>query len=237
MKVEFDYFSGVGPRETNDDRLLLPTGAESQKIMVAIADGIGGAAGGGEAAALAVDEVKKASANPERLPEIFQNVIEQLKSRSEADTSLSKMGTTLSVALICEGQIHVAHVGDTRIYHLRRRGLNTLTQDQTEIAELIRKGIIRPGQARRYPRRNVLMSALTVNARYQLHLHSTSLKLGDRVVLTSDGVHERVMRQSMLNVSLKNQKIEDFVQEMEKKVIETTPVDNYSLLGLEICEI
>jgi PPM family protein phosphatase len=237
VKINFQSFSEVGPRQSNDDRLLIPVGTTAQSFIVAVADGIGGAAGGGDAASIAIEQTRTHGPRPELLSDIFSKTVDKIKQQATLKPDLSRMGTTLSVAAIADSKIHVAHVGDTRLYHIRGRGLNTLTEDQTEIAELVRKGIFTEGQARRYPRRNVLLSALSAEAEYTVYRSMADLQQGDRLVLTSDGVHQRIMRGGLLNLSLANPNIDSFVDAVRKKVIEAQPSDNFSLLAIDIVEV
>jgi serine/threonine protein phosphatase PrpC len=127
MLIEFASFSNLGPRSSNDDRLLAPFNKHDAEHIVAIADGIGGAAGGGEAATIAINAAKHVGPAPELLPTIFSSAVAAIKIRSDEVPEYARMGTTLSVAAILNGKIYVAHVGDTRIYHLRGKGLNSLT--------------------------------------------------------------------------------------------------------------
>jgi PPM family protein phosphatase len=237
MKIEFNSFTNVGPRSSNDDRLLEPLGTTETKLIVAIADGIGGAAGGGEAANIAINKISEAGPVPAKFSEVFSSIVDTIRAQAISSPNLAKMGTTLSAAAIVENRIFVAHVGDTRIYHLRKRGLNTLTQDQTEIAELVRKGVFTDSQARRYPRRHVLLSALSAEAEFEIYYNEALLQEKDRIILLSDGVHQRVTRREILRMSLENPNINMLVNAIERKVAEAKPSDNYTLLAIEILEL
>lgn len=234
IEVEWAEFSEVGPRETNQDRTLKPVSSAGNYCILGIADGIGGAPGGAEAATIAVDVASRAEPDPHRLPVLFDEVVGQLAKEAEVTPEFGRMGTTLSLALLKEGNAYVAHVGDTRIYHLRGQGLITLTEDQTEAAALLRKGVLKPRQLKRYPRRNVLLSALTPNGGFELHSASAQIAVGDRILLLSDGVYEKITRRSVVEASLANKEIHAFVAELERLVAEAGPSDNYSALGVQI---
>lgn len=234
MKVESAYFSEIGPRSSNQDRVLLPRTDDRSRILAAIADGIGGAAGGAEAAQIAVDVAADFAGSPQELSSIFVEAVERIKQAASADDALAKMGTTLTVVLIESSVAYVAHVGDTRAYHLRGRGLNTLTKDQTEVAELLRRGVLNDRQAKRYPRRNVLLSALTAKADYDVHLAEATIEPGDRLVLMTDGVYQRVMRGTILNLALGSATVSEFAERLKTEVASAEPSDNYSAVALEV---
>ncbi|TPG11967.1 PP2C family protein-serine/threonine phosphatase [Sphingomonas oligophenolica] len=237
MNLEFASFSNVGPRKANEDRLLSPTGSCLDAVLVAIADGIGGAKGGAEAASIAIEAASAVGPDPGHLEDIFRAAARTIADLGRADPEKIKAGTTLSVATIINGRVDVAHVGDTRIYHLRGRGLNALTQDQTEIAELVRRGVFTESQARRYPRRNVLLSALTASREYEIYRSYANIEPGDRLLLLSDGVHGRVKRGAILNLSLKNTSVSGWLNDIEQRVEAAKPSDNYTALGIQIKSI
>ncbi len=237
MRVNVAAFSNLGPRERNEDRYLEPAALSGSAMLVAIADGMGGAAGGGDAASIAIEATRAAGPDLSRLERIFSDSIDAIRSRAAAAPELARMGTTLSVAVLIDGLVHVAHVGDTRVYHLRGSGLNNLSEDQTEIAELVRRGVFNEREAKRYPRRNVLLSALTASGEYTIHRSKAELKPGDRILLLSDGVHQRVMRGGIINSSVAHSTLKDFVDDIEQRVIANKPTDNFSALALQIEEL
>ncbi|WP_295560585.1 protein phosphatase 2C domain-containing protein [uncultured Sphingomonas sp.] len=227
-------FCHIGPRETNQDRILLPTKRDDGAIIAGIADGIGGAPGGGEAAQIAVDVAGRYSGSLDLLSSIFGSVAEELERVAAADPKLARMGTTLSIVAINGRSARVAHVGDTRIYHIRGAGLNHLTRDQTEVAELVRKGVLSENQARRYHRRNVLLSALTASSEFEVYEAEAFIQSGDRLLLVSDGVYQAVKRGAILNSSLAHADLATFVTDIERRVELAGPKDNFSALALEI---
>lgn len=234
MIIDFASFSEQGPRESNQDRLLMPCAREGGRFIAAIADGIGGSLGGAEAAQIAIDSAAAFTSSPYDLSAIFAAAALQIGEIASANPAFAKMGTTLTVALLEDGMVYVAHAGDTRAYHLRGSGLNTLTKDQTEVAELLRKGVLSERQAERYPRRNVLLSALTAKADYEVHLAEAVLLPGDRLLLISDGVYQRLKRGSILNASIANSTVTGFVDRLLARAKEAEPSDNYSAMAIEV---
>lgn len=236
MRITFASFSNLGARAENQDRLLLPKFKEGSFFVAAIADGVGGAKGGADAASIATDLASKIAGPNVKLSEFFASIPHQFQKRVIEDDQLAKMSTTLSVVIIEDHKLLIGHVGDTRIYHLRGRGLNTLTRDQTEIAELVRRGIINTRQAKRYPRRNVLLSALSVDGNYEVQESEADLSIGDRIVMLTDGVHQRVTRGVIVALSLANENVVDFVSALEHAAIEREPSDNFSALAIEVSD-
>jgi protein phosphatase len=236
MEITFASFTNLGPRASNQDRLLEPELKEGYCIA-AIADGMGGSEGGATAAEVAIDLTRNLTADPERMGDVFPLVVRHLRDISEKDAALAKMGTTLSVLMIKDDIVYTAHVGDTRIYHVRGAGLKTLTEDQTEVAELRRKGVLSESQARRHPRRNVLSSALTSSGNYKVHYSRARVEIGDRLLLVSDGVYQTILKGAVISASVRHASIEALLDEIDRGVAANEPTDNYSAIGIQIEEL
>lgn len=234
MLIEVASFSETGPRSSNQDRLHIPVQFEGRRFLSAIADGVGGSKGGGEAAQIAIDCVREFHGAPLELPSVFDAAVRCYKDAISKDSALADMGTTLSLVLIEDEVASVAHVGDTRVYHLRGAGLNTLTLDQTEVAELLRRGVLTERQAKRYPRRNVLLSALSANGEYNVYRKDAHLQVGDRLLLSTDGFYQRVNRRTIRDISVAHVALNDLVESLRMEAIGAQPSDNFSVIGIEI---
>ncbi|WP_457320965.1 PP2C family protein-serine/threonine phosphatase, partial [Roseateles sp. P5_E11] len=102
-----------------------------------------------------------------------------------------------------------------------------------EVAKLIREGILTPERAQKYPRRNVLLSALGGNSSYQLFLTEFEWIAGDRLLLLSDGVYKILAKSQIASISASCQSLDKFVEDLEKKLKTTGLVDDASLLAAE----
>jgi protein phosphatase len=205
-------------RATNQDQLLvLPPSAGPQAAppsrpiegqLLAVADGIGGHAGGERASNLAVrtvgstllpglERVRVAGA-PEGEVEAtvlaeMCGAIERAHANVRAEASrrpeLSDMGTTLTVAYILGGRLFIAHVGDSRCYLLRDGALFQLTRDHTVVNELVRAGFIKSAEEAGSAMRGLLTRAVGISSdRLDAETHLLRLRPGDTVLLCTDGV-------------------------------------------------
>ncbi|EHP94201.1 PP2C family protein-serine/threonine phosphatase [Methylorubrum extorquens] len=231
--LKFASFSEIGPREENQDRILSPAPI-GDGFLMAIADGVGGATGGDKAAEIAVEVLKSSLQAHKNLPAAFAEISEIIRSEGAKNSFHSKMATTLTAVLISPPQLRLAHVGDARAYHLRGAGLVTLTQDQTEIAELVRKGILSKRQALRYSRKNVLISAIGAQSTYDLYETETKVAHGDRILLLTDGVYDRVSKGEISQISLQSSTPDHFAEALKSAVQNGGPRDNYSALVVQI---
>jgi PPM family protein phosphatase len=146
------------------------------------------------------------------------------------------MGTTLSLVRLYGATAEVGHVGDSRIYHLRSDGLVDRTVDQTEVEELVQRGVLSRGRARRYPRRHVLLSVLSPSRKYDLQRQQFNIQNGDRLLLITDGVSPKMLRREIRDLSLKKQNPQLFCDALADEIEKRGPQDDYSAICVDIKE-
>ncbi|HEX2915817.1 MAG TPA: protein phosphatase 2C domain-containing protein [Chloroflexia bacterium] len=103
-----------------------------------------------------------------------------------------RMGTTLVAALMCEEQLYLGNVGDSRAYLLRKGQLSQLTEDHSLIAEEVRLGVLTAEEAFRAPFKNVITRAVGFRPEVEADFRQIALLAGDVLLLCSDGLHSVV---------------------------------------------
>lgn len=179
---------GKFPREHID--LSRPKGQ-----LFIVADGMGGHLGGREASQMAVHIIEEEYFStpdtdiPASLLHAFDEANRQILARSHTDPSLHGMGTTGTALVLKDGQACIAHIGDSRAYRITAEAFEQLTQDHSQVEELVRRNILTPEQAARHPQRNVLSRALGVQDDIEVDLfNNIPLRVGDHFLLCSDGL-------------------------------------------------
>ena len=167
--------------------------------LFAVADGLGGHAAGDVASATALQplvELEEAGppSDPERaLAEAVNDAHARVRAEAAADPSRTGMGTTLTVAAVIDGHLHLVHVGDSRCYLLRNGELEQRTVDHTPVQLAVDAGRLDPAQARHHPERHVLAQAVGLDGGIQVDARGgLQLAVDDRVLLCSDGLTEMV---------------------------------------------
>jgi PPM family protein phosphatase len=161
--------------------------------LFAVADGMGGAQAGEVASHLAVEVLEQG------LPEGGGSVEERMRSRvaeantainerSQSDQQLAGMGTTLTMAYVGEDEVHVVHVGDSRMYRLRDGTFERLTDDHTLVEELVRSGKLTPEEADHHPQRSIITRALGPEAGVEADSFTWPARAGDAYLICSDGL-------------------------------------------------
>lgn len=159
-------------RTNNEDSFIAETmtfeSGAAFSLCVAI-DGVGGYEGGEVASAIASDTIRDDIFNLQPFVAVEDDPLERLKSavvdannriveRKQFDTRLSEMGCVLSAGLfdLLKGKFYLAHIGDSRIYILKKGRLVKLTHDHSPVGRLEDEGLISEYDAMHHPRRNVI---------------------------------------------------------------------------------
>jgi len=177
----------------NEDSAL--TGSQ----LIAVADGMGGHAGGEVASSVAINtlsEIAPTFINPdidsESASDLFLNSLHTIDGKIRAVASdepqLAGMGTTLTSLFISGSEISLLHVGDSRAYRLRGNDLEQLSADHTVLQELLNNGVISESEAQVHPQRSMLTQALMGEGSLEPSLHIFEGKIKDRYLVCSDGL-------------------------------------------------
>jgi protein phosphatase len=164
--------SDVGKaREMNQDAYYI-SDASSEANLYLLADGMGGYKGGEIASQLAIkctknyieNNIKETPKDRESLIQLVASSIEYANmivyEKAKEDKELEGMGTTLEVCLIYNNKAYIGHIGDSRIYRIRKDFIRKLTQDHSYVQKLVKDGKITEEEANHHPQKNMLMKAL-----------------------------------------------------------------------------
>ena len=175
-------------------------------FVFAVSDGMGGAMAGEFASRVTVEKITrllprafKQSATglgggfSDVLEELFDQIHRALLFLGGSYEECAGMGATLSLCWFAPGWMYYGHIGDSRIYYLpaSEAGMRQLTEDDTHVGWLFRKGEINERQARDHPRRNVLQRALGAGHQFVTpQVGAVACEPGDRFLLCTDGLTE-----------------------------------------------
>lgn len=233
LKIAIGQISLTGPRESNEDFLGAVTPANEQLAVkgaiVAIADGVGGNAGGREAAEMTVRSVlSDYYATPDTwethaaLDKVLAAANRWVLSQSNAHRQLAGMATTLSLLVLRGQRYYLAHVGDTRIYRLRQGKLEQLTTDHVWD---------RPDM------RHVLKRAVGLDMHLAVDYADGSLLQDDIYALLSDGVWEKLGQKQIHEALQMYDSPQMIADHLTKTALAQGGQDNASALVVRIEEI
>lgn len=187
--------SEVGLHRSGNEDSALINGA-----LIAVADGMGGHAGGEVASKVAITTLAQIlpllnnnEMDPESLEDFLLNslleVDHEIGETAEANDRLSGMGTTLTAIALYRDKAYVLHAGDSRAYRLRGKEFTQLTKDHSVVQELIDSGAISESEALVHPQRSVLTNVFMGHGNITPLLVAYDVKAGDKFLLCSDGLN------------------------------------------------
>ena len=221
-------------------------GALTHPQLIAVADGMGGHAGGEIASAIALEILARRAAvftdvemDKDSADDYFNSTIDEidsaLKVASDDDPALSGLGTTLTALFIRDRQVVLLHVGDSRAYRIRGTSIEQLSVDHTVMQELLSSGRITPADVAEHPQRSMLTQALMGSQSLSIGLHVFDLKDGDRFVLCSDGL-SGVLTDKEIKSIAKSQPLDDAVAALVDATYINGAPDNVTVIVADISD-
>jgi serine/threonine protein phosphatase PrpC len=193
VRLDFSAISDVGRvrKDNQDSGYVGPH-------LVAVCDGVGGAARGDIASSTAIAQLRKLEETPpgpgtseKDLLHMVNGALlrahDRIAELVDDNPSLNGTSTTATVALFDGRRVGMGHVGDSRAYLFRDGEISQLTNDHTFVQTLIDEGRISEQEARVHPHRNLILKAIDGIHDLEPDLFVLELKPGDRLLLCSDG--------------------------------------------------
>src|SRR5262245_31865555 len=183
-------------REDNQDAIRISDPDDQLTIdhghMYAIADGMGGYEHGGLASATALQLLWEtfygdSAPAPRKLRKAVDQANLGIYQAAQRMGSV-RMGTTLTAATLIGNQLHIAHIGDSRLYLIRQGGATCLTNDHTTVGELVRMRVLSPDKVRGHSQRSILNKCLGIDLFVQPDITQVPVQEGDVLILCTDGV-------------------------------------------------
>ncbi len=175
-----------------------------------VADGMGGAAAGEVASAMAseaifrhLSDVWRNDPNSSgeqfafRMKEAVELANDELYAYARAHPEVRGMGTTVTLAGVRHSDLYLAQIGDSRGYLIRDGAASQLTRDQSLTQRLVDAGELTEEEAEHSERRNIILQALGPDAKVKVDLSHQSIRRGDVLVICSDGLSGLVKREEI----------------------------------------
>ncbi|CAN1486210.1 STKc_PknB_like domain containing protein [Methylophilaceae bacterium] len=223
----------TGPRPRNEDYVGIVTPVQEQLsvkgAMVAVADGVSGNAGGGEASEMTIRSVTSDYyATPDTweplasLDKVLSAANRWLIAQANANRDMAGMATTLSLLVLRGQRYYLAHVGDTRIYLLRDGVLKQLTTDHVWD---------RPDM------RHVLKRAVGLDQHLAVDFGEGQLQIGDVFVLMSDGVWDALGDKNIQQTLGLYDSPQRMCEHLASTAIEKGSTDNSTAVAIKITRV
>lgn len=229
-------------RNMNQDYIYVSPDDESIKLYI-LADGMGGYNGGEIASKLAVESVKNyiksyfssIQLDRESILQFLKEAIEYANKivyeRARADKDLEEMGTTLEICLIHSNKAFIAHVGDSRVYRIRKNFIRKLTTDHSYVEKLVKDGTITREESYSHPKKNMLTQAIGCEPNIEPQIMVKGFLKDDILLICSDGLTNMVSENEIYGILRTN--IEKANEILVSRANENGGYDNISVIIVE----
>lgn len=202
-------------RDMNQDYYYASDVDSNIKLYI-LADGMGGYKGGEVASNLAVNCTKNYILNNiEQTPKEKENLLQLINSaieyanmivyeKSLEEPELHDMGTTLDVVLLYNNKVFIGHVGDSRVYRVRKNLIRKLTSDHSYVEKLVKDGSITKEEAYNHPNKNMLLKALGCKNLVKPDVFYKGFLKGDILLMCSDGLTNMLKDNEIYSILLRN---------------------------------
>ncbi len=223
-------------KDQNQDRFLIKE-FSGDSVLIAVADGAGGTPAGEEASGVVIERIndfQPDSPTPEaNLVRLMQEADQKIFGIVEKEPDLKGMGSTLTAAFIRGESVFWAHVGDSRLYLFRGDELTQITEDDTMAGFLLTEGEITREEARVHPGRNFLFDFIGSGG-FEEETGSFALRKGDVLLLTTDGLHDRVPEEKFVTVLRSNSDLKKRLDALVARALEASGKDDLTVVGVEV---
>ena len=188
-------------REMNQDFYYVSEETGDMRLCI-LADGMGGYKGGEIASSLATASARQYIQEKfkyiDPTTENIQNLIKEamdyankiVYEKSKENEELDQMGTTLEICIMYGNKVYIGHIGDSRIYRIRRNIIRRITTDHSYVETLVKDGTITREEAFYHPRKNMLMKALGCTENIEPDITAKGFLPGDIVLMCSDRTYK-----------------------------------------------
>ena len=202
-------------RELNQDYYYISPLEEELKLYI-LADGMGGYKGGEVASNLATNAAKEyVYQNFEKIEKEKNEILKLVKEailyankvvyeKSKELKELEGMGTTLEICLIYNNKAYIGHIGDSRVYRLRKGIMRRLTKDHSYVQQLIEDGKITREEANTHPKKNMLTKALGCMPYVEPDIRARNIEKSDIFMMCSDGLTNMVSEEMICETIKEN---------------------------------
>ena len=226
-------------RKVNEDFYYISRPEDKIKLFI-LADGMGGYNAGEVASKMAVETVKsyiykhfdKNKNSKENIEQLLKDAIENandtIYKKAQNKKDLYGMGTTLDVCLIYNSKLYIGHIGDSRVYRIRKEFMRRITRDHSYVQTLIEDGKITKEEALHHPKRNMLTKALGCTEKAEPDVYTKTFIKDDIILMTSDGLTNMVKENDIYNI-IKQDKL-NAAENLVKQANENGGYDNITVV-------
>ena len=224
-------------KEDNQD-LFLVKEFDDGCILLAVADGLGGMAGGKRAAETAKECLYNFNPNCQaveaHIEELMQEANRRIMETVEKEPDLEGMGTTLTAACVRNGTVCWAHVGDSRLYLFRGDELRQITEDDTMAGFLFSEGELTKEEARVHPGNKLVFQCIGGSGEFEAETGNFKVEAGDLLIFSTDGLHDEVPEEEIVSALRSDKNLEEKTNDLLSAALAAGGRDNIAVVLVEV---
>jgi PPM family protein phosphatase len=216
-------------------------------FILIVADGVGGAASGALASSIATETILSELHRwwhkvPKRTPDSIEAALRRgidvanraIYQKASSIPEHHGMGTTTTLALVLDGEAHIAQVGDSRAYLVRKGTAKQLTKDQSFVQRLIDAGRMTAKEAAQSEHRNIILQALGPEEKVVTDLYRLKLENDDFLVLCSDGLSNQVSPEEIARIARGSPRPQEICAALIEEALHTGAPDNVTVVAARL---
>ena len=213
--------------------------SKENRSLFAVADGLGGHRGGNIASEMAIDTIKNeftkwnGKSSDRFVVKAIQRANQEVFSTAHSHPELFSMQTTATAVALEKDSLAIGHVGDCRLYHVRKGRVTILTKDHSQAAELLRLHLISPEESQQHPGRHQLTRSVGSSPFLRVDLIKEKTNPGDSFILCSDGLWSEVSH-DVIKDALLEEDIEKSLEQLVGMVLKVGAPDNLTAIVFRI---
>ena len=229
-------------RENNEDSFGTYMDPANGCALLFVADGIGGNAGGDLASQFTAKSLlaqwkrfgEGKTPHADETVTFFRNTLEDINRtlygiNADQGTLSAPMGTTIAALALLPHQIVVAHAGDSRVYRIRKAGIECLTEDHSLVQKWVSEGVMTAEDAKTHPMAHIIYKSIGQQRRLEPEIRVLERKTGDKFIVCSDGLMCHVSDPEICDIVTKSESAQDAVQELIRTALKRGGHDNVTV--------
>ena len=228
-------------RESNQDAYAVGE-LPGEVAWAVVCDGMGGAAGGNIASALAVKVISdkiNASYNENMKDSSIKNLLDsaitaaniEVYDMADSRPELKGMGTTVVCSIVRDNQAFIAHAGDSRAYIADKNSIKQITTDHSMDQALVDEGKITPEEAENHPNKNIITRAVGVDKKIDIEFNQIPLNDEETLILCTDGLSNYVSSNELFE-NISDGQYYAFADRLVKKANNNGGGDNITVVAI-----
>jgi len=228
-------------REKNEDSYCV-LGLAEDRLLCAVADGMGGNEAGEIASSLAISSLEKHFGTLPAGVSDYEPVMAagiETANRTVFATAGARqecrgMGTTLTAVFLADGYAYLGHIGDSRAYLLHHGTFSQLTDDHSLVGEMVKNGKLTEHGAMVHPQKNILTRALGTSDSVLYDLHRLRIEKGDIFLLCTDGLSNLIEKEEIRDIVDRHSDFASLAQCLVNMANERGGYDNITVVAISV---